>query len=130
MSEEEIQVVKAASCPSLSKASTITYEIGSKGDCQYIRLVGNSAGGLFCRDWISMADIKQLLSGSPKLTSKTLQPLYVGKSSNSPGFLLAAIVHENQNTAGNDSTPAVPRPEIPPKPSGVKIKKKQNEGGS
>ncbi len=94
MSEEEIKVIKTASCPSLSGSSTITYEIGSRGDSQYIRLSGNSGGGLFCRDWISIADIQQLLSGSAKITSKTLHPVYAGKSANSPGFLLGCVLHE------------------------------------
>lgn len=32
MNNEEIKVIKTASCPSLSGSSTITYEIGAKGD--------------------------------------------------------------------------------------------------
>jgi hypothetical protein len=94
MSEEEIKVVRKESCPSLSGSSTISYEIGSKGDCQYIRLAGNSAGGIFCKNWISMVDIQQLLLGISSVTSKTFQSVYVGKSSNSPGFIAACVINE------------------------------------
>ncbi len=118
--EEQIQVVRTASCPSLSERSTITYEIGSKGDSQYIRLSANSAGGLFCKEWVDFANILPLLAGSPNLTSKTLQPVYAGKSANSPGFLLAALIHEQLCTTGKDSTPAPP---TPPQKKPAKAKK-------
>ena len=105
MNEDEIQVVRTASCPSLSVRSTISYEIGSLGDSQYIRLTGNTAGGIFCKDWVAMAVIKQLLTGNPSITSKTLLPVYAGKSANSPGFLLAALVHEKMCSTGKGSSP-------------------------
>ena len=119
--EEEIQVVRTASCPSLSARSTITYEIGSKGENQYIRLSGNSAGGLFCKEWVPLSEIQQLLAGSPNLTSKTLQPLYAGKSSNSPGFLLACVI--NENLAEKDRSPADHDPESPSQKKPAKAKK-------
>jgi hypothetical protein len=111
MSEEEIKVVRTASCLSLSGRSTISYEFGSLGDSQYIRLSGNSAGGIFCKGWLAMADIQPLLSGNP--SSKTLQAVYAGKSTNSPGFLLAALVHENLCTTGKDSTETAPSKKAP-----------------
>lgn len=110
--EEEIQVTRTASCPSLSGRSTITYEVGSKGDSQYIRLSGNSAGGIYCKDWVPMAEIHQLLAGCTNIASTTLKPLYAGRSSNSPGFLLAALVHEKKCPTGKPTTAI---PEIPPK---------------
>jgi len=122
----EIQVVRTASCPSISGRSTISYEIGSLGDSQYIRLSGNSAGGIFCKDWVPMADIQKLLSGNSSITSKTLQPVYAGKSANSPGFLLAALVHEKLCTTGKDTTPTEATPTnpdtSPQKKSGKKAK--------
>lgn len=112
--KNEIQATKTASCPSLSGKSTITYDIGSQGDSQYIRLSGNSAGGLFCKLWIPLTDIQKLLSGSPKLTSKTFQPLYAGKSANSPGFLLACVFQER--LAERPTADPVPSP-LPQKES-------------
>jgi hypothetical protein len=126
--EEEIQIVRSGATLSLSGQSTITYDIGSKGEDQYVRISGNSASGLFCKDWISLADIQQLLEGSAKVTSKTLQPVYAGKSANSPGFLLAALVHEKLCTTGNDTTgkesvPAETSPEVPLQKKPAKVKK-------
>ena len=116
MCKEEIQVVRTESTLSLSERSTITYDIGNQGDSQYIRLSGNSGSGLYCKDWVAMADIKQLLSGNPTVTSKTLQPLFLGRSTNSPGFLLAAIVNEKILNIPTKSAPEVP----PSKPAKVK----------
>ena len=117
---QEIQVVRSDSCPSLSGRSTITYEIGNKGDSQYIRISGNSAGGLFCKEWVDMADIQPLLAGTPNITSKTLQKIYLHKSSNSPGFLLAALIHEKLCTTGKENNPATP---TPPQKKTAKAKK-------
>ena len=107
--QEEIKVIRKESCPSLSGSSTITYEIGCIGEQQYIRLAGNSGGGLFCKEWVKLDDIQQILSGCPKPTTRVISPLYVGKSSNSAGFLLACIL--NENLAKN----APPKVEPPPK---------------
>lgn len=124
---EEISSIRTESCPSLSGRSTITYEIGTKGDSQYIRLIGNSAGGLFCKDWVAMADIQALLAGCPTVTSKTLQPLYAGRSSNSPGFLVACIINEKMATGKdtNDIHPTTPAPSIPPKKTAKKVTAKK-----
>ena len=108
MSTEQIQVVRSGACPSLSGRSTITYDIGTLGDSQQIRISGNSGGGLFCKEWVAVADVQPLLSGNPSVTSKTLQPLYAGKSANSPGFLLAAIVKEKLCNNPNTDSPSKP----------------------
>jgi len=56
-----------------------------------------------------MADIQSLLVGNPSVTSKTLQPLFLGRSTNSPGFLLAAIVNEKLCNIPTKSAPDVPQ---------------------
>ncbi len=119
MCKEEIQVVRSGSCQSLSERSTINYDIGSQGDSQYIRLSGNSGSGLYCKEWVSIAAIKQLLSGTPSITSKALQPLFLGRSTNSPGFLLATIVNEKLCSIPTKSAPEAPQS----KPSKVKKSK-------
>jgi hypothetical protein len=122
----EIQVTRSASCQSLSERSTISYDIGTIGDSQYIRLSGNSAGGLFCKEWVSMADIQKLLEGKTSVTSKTLQPVYAGKSANSPGFLLAALISEKmatgKDTTTKDSIPTEKLPATPPQKKPAKNK--------
>lgn len=126
--EEEIQVSRTASCLSLSGRSTISYELGNKGESQWIRLSANSAGGLYSKIWLPLADIQKLLAGSTSVTSKTLQPLYAGKSANSSGFLLAALIHEKmavgKDTTPKDSIPAETLPAIPPQKKPTKKTKK------
>lgn len=119
MNEEEIKVIRTASTNSLSGKSTISYEIGTRGDQQYIRLTGNSAGGLFCKEWILLSDVQQLLKGVALPTSKTLQPLYEGRSSNSPGFLLACAIQEGLVEKTPASEQPTPKP-VSSKPAKVK----------
>lgn len=92
MSEEEIIILKTASCPSLSERSTLTYEIGGKSDKSiYIRLKENDGAGMFSKEWQSLAQIDLLLSADDKpITSKSMQPIFSG-SVNSAGFLLAVL---------------------------------------
>ncbi|MGE0155440.1 MAG: hypothetical protein AB7T17_00230 [Geobacter sp.] len=87
---DQPEVTKTANCPSLSGSSTLTYEVGTTEEDTYYRVVGNSAAGLFCKDWIPLSQITPLLTNST-ITSGTLKELYDGKSNNSPGFLLAIL---------------------------------------
>ena len=95
LNEEEIRVLKTASCPSLSGRSDLTYEIGCDGGkAIYIRLTANTGAGMFSKAWIPLAQIAKLLSADDKpITSKTLRSLYTG-SSNSCGFFLALMKNE------------------------------------
>lgn len=91
--QPEVVVTKSATCPSLSGASTLTYEVGTTEQDTYYRVVGNSAAGLFSKDWIPLSQITPLLTNST-ITSGTLKELYEGRSNNSPGFLLAVLKAE------------------------------------
>ncbi len=105
---DEIIITKSASAPSLSGRGTIEYEIGTIGDEQYIRLSGNSGGGLFSKEWIKVAEIQELLKHVAKPSTSTIRHLYEGKSSNSPGFLLACLFHEKiaeRITSPDESVP-------------------------
>lgn len=92
---EEIRTIKTTSCPSLSERSTLTYEIGVKGDKDIqIRLTGNTSSGMYSSSWQSMAQIAVLLSADGKpISSRTIRPIYEG-SVNSAGFLLAVLKNE------------------------------------
>lgn len=91
-------ILKAQTCPSLSGRSELTYHIGKSSDgAIFIRITQNSGTGLFNADWVSLDDIETLITGVPEsklLTSSALQPVYRGKSSNSPAFLFAALKAE------------------------------------
>jgi hypothetical protein len=92
---KSIRVVKTNSCQSLSGKSTITYKIGIDEQSDIVICIqSNSGGGYFNAEWLTMDSILKMLEKHPKVTSFLLRSLYVGKSTNSPGFLLAALLHE------------------------------------
>jgi hypothetical protein len=96
--ETPIRVLKVGTCPSLSGRSILTYHLGSNADSQiHLRIVQNSSSGQFNANWVSLEDIQRCLTQHPAgkpLTSAVLQPVFRGKSSNSPAFLFAALKAE------------------------------------
>lgn len=96
--ESVVRTIKIATCPSLTARSKLTYHIGCSADSVvYFRVVANSAAGAFNQDWVSLASIRQAFTRAKSekaLTSFYLHSLYVGKSVNTPAFLLAALKNE------------------------------------
>jgi len=92
-SSEQPEITKTATCPSLSGASNLTYEVGSTEQDTFFRITANTAAGLFCKEWIPLSRITDLLANG-SITSTTLKAVYQGKSSNSNGFLLAVLKAE------------------------------------
>jgi hypothetical protein len=90
-------IIKIATCPTCSGKATLTYHFGCNDDKQvYIRIVANSGGGFFSDEWIKLADIKAALDIALfPVTSFPLIKLFIGKSVNTPGFLLAVLKHES-----------------------------------
>lgn len=143
MNEEEIRVVKTASCPSLSERSTLDYAIGCKDDKSiYVRLTENTGSGMFSKEWVPLAQIDLLLSADDKpITSRTIRSLYSG-SVNSAGFLLAVlkdvglIKNIEENSRGYIRTDpqkftseihALLENAVPPEGKPAKVKKIKNE---
>ena len=96
--ETAVRVLKRGTCPTLSKKSTICFEIGvdSRGDAQ-LHVVDNSGGGSFSDDWVRFKDIQSALDRAPKgtpVTSYLLNPLFRGVSQNTVGFIWAVLVQE------------------------------------
>jgi hypothetical protein len=94
--ETDIRILKIASCPSVTKKSTLTYQIGCtpEGAIQ-LRIYANSAAGFFSQEWVPWPAIDETLSqGGGEFTSLVLQPLFKGKSMNNPAFLLAVLLSE------------------------------------
>lgn len=89
---DNLRVLKVATCPSLSRASQITYHLALKEDDDqvYLRIAGNSGGGLFAKEAVALEAIITAIQGDQPITGKTLRPLFRGKSANTPGFALAA----------------------------------------
>ena len=90
---QEILILKTSETTSLSGKSTLTYQIGLKGDEICISLTGNSGAGIFNKDWFDIEKIYSLLASEKKsITSGSLHGLFEGRSSNTPGFLLAVLL--------------------------------------
>lgn len=98
INETPARILKVSTCSTLSGRSELTYHLGSTtdGEIQF-RIVSNSGNGQFNSNWVSLTAIEKLLSQHPldkSMTSRTMQPLFRGKSSNSPAFLFAALKAE------------------------------------
>ena len=97
---DPFRILKIATCPSLSGRSTLTYHVGVPRSVEgevvapYIRVYANSAAGLFSNDWVALDVIQQQFAdaiGKQPITARLLNPLFRGKSANSPAFLFAAL---------------------------------------
>lgn len=90
---DPIVVICQGNCDSLSGRSTITFEIGKHTDdgSLHIRISGNSAAGMFCKDWVSSDSIHDIVLAAFELNAACFHPLYEGRSINTAGFLLAAL---------------------------------------
>jgi hypothetical protein len=93
-----VRAIHSAACPSLSGKSQITYELGRDDEARvYVRVEANTGGCFFSREWVPLEAVEKLLDKAPKdrpLSAPTLQPLFRGRSVNTPAFLLAALVQE------------------------------------
>ena len=94
--QENIRIIKINSCKSLSGKSTLEYQLGCTEDSNtFVRIVKNSGGGWFSKEWISLTLLITTLESSTQLlTSFTFQPLYKGTSVNTAAFIFAAIKEE------------------------------------
>jgi hypothetical protein len=91
-----MRIIKIASCPTCSGKANLTYHVGCTKDNQvHIRIVENSGGGFFSEEWVSLKAILAALDKAPHpITAVPFINLFIGKSVNTPGFLLAVLKHE------------------------------------
>lgn len=91
---DSITHIYGSSCASLSRKSTLTYEIGErKSDgLLYLRIVGNTGRGTWSKGWVCSKRIDGVVVNQDILTGKALHNLQEGKSRNTGGFLLAALL--------------------------------------
>jgi hypothetical protein len=96
--DDTMRVLATGTCETLSGSSKLTYHIGCMPDGEiYLRVHGNTGGGFFSQEWISLRDILTALKKRPDgkpITSILLNPLFRGKSANTPGFMMAVLLHE------------------------------------
>ena len=99
-----IRILKIGTCSSLSGRSELTYHLGCNAESEFhFRVVQNSGNGQFNAEWVSLTLIEKLLTQHPAdkpLTSRIMQPLFRGKSSNSPAFLFVSLKAEGLVKAG------------------------------
>ena len=96
--DDTMRVLSTGTCETLSGSSKLTYHIGSMPDGEiYLRVHSNTGGGFFSQEWISLRDILTALKKRPDgkpITSILLNPLFRGRSANTPGFMMAVLLHE------------------------------------
>ena len=96
--DDSMNVAKAGTCDTLTKKSRLTCHVGTQPDGEvYLHIHKNSGNGFFSQEWIAPADIQKVLSKIPvgkPVTAIMLNDLFTGKFVNTPGFLLAVLVHE------------------------------------
>lgn len=90
--DDPVRVIQTSSCFSLTARSTLSYELGIKGDSElYLRLISNTASGFFSKEWTPCAVIEQMIAGSSELTSTSFKKLFPNKSVNTGGFVMAVV---------------------------------------
>ena len=103
-SDSLIRILKIGTCTSLSGRSELTYHLGCNAESEiHFRVVQNSGNGQFNAEWVSLTLIEKLLTQHPAdkaLTSRVMQPVFRGKSSNSPAFLFVSLKAEGLVKAG------------------------------
>lgn len=95
--EREVRILKAGTCPTLNGKSTLTYEVGAKSASEIaLRVTACSGGGFFSQEWVPLTSIGRVIQGAGKegLTSFSFRNVFIGKSVNTAGFLLAALRQE------------------------------------
>jgi hypothetical protein len=88
-----IEVIYQGECLSISTRSQISYAIGrhTEDGTLHLAIVGNSGGGMWCKDWASASAIQDVVVGEGELTAKSFHVLHAGRSINTGGFVLAAL---------------------------------------
>lgn len=91
-----MRIIKIASCPTCSGKATLTYHFGCSKDSQvHIRIIENTGGGFFSEEWVPLKATLAALDKAPHpITAVPFINLFIGKSVNTPGFLLAVLKHE------------------------------------
>lgn len=94
-----LKILQTTKCRTISDKSELTYNIAMDGKgSTLIRINNNTGGGYWSHEWVSFDRILMTLREVPEdrpVTSIHLFKLFEGKSSNTPGFLLAVLLKEN-----------------------------------
>jgi len=93
--KSQINPLSHATCPTLSRRSTLSYELGRSSDkAVHFRITHNDGGGFFSPEWVAWSDILDAIKNVQPVTSSSLRAIFKGKSVNTSGFLLAVLIAE------------------------------------
>ncbi len=93
----EISIVSTLKTKTVTGKSDLTYHLGKDDDdTPYIRIWQNTGNGYFSNEWLPLDAIIDILEGQKggSFTSRAFEPLFNGKSVNTPGFLVAALLKD------------------------------------
>ena len=95
--EPSLKIISTSKCQSISGKASLNYNVATDDEGNiFIRVSGNTGGGYFSNEWVSLDNITSVLSDvtGEHITSINLIPLFKGKSVNTPGYLLAVLLKE------------------------------------
>ena len=95
--KSEIEILLTQKTKTVSKKSDLTYHLGKDEESSaYIRIYVNTGNGFFSNEWISLSAIIDILEKHKvaSFTSLAFEPLFRGRSSNTPAFLAAVLLNE------------------------------------
>lgn len=93
----EIAIVSTLKTQTVTGKSDLTYHLGKDdADNPYIRIWQNTGNGFFSNEWLPLEAIIEILEKQcgESFTSFAFDPLFKGKSVNTPAFLVAALLNE------------------------------------
>jgi hypothetical protein len=93
----DIEIVATQKTKTVSGKSDLTYHLGKDDDANiYVRIWVNSSNGFFNNEWVPLSATIELLEkqADSSFTSFVFESLFKGKSVNTPGFLVAALLNE------------------------------------
>jgi hypothetical protein len=102
----EVVVDYRAECDSLTARSVLTFEAGHdpKTNEPMLRIVRNSGGGMFCKDWAPIELIDAILAKADPLTGRAFNEVHPGRSINQGSFTLAILKDLGVVQAKDDNT--------------------------
>lgn len=94
-----VRILKIGSSPTLSGKGTLQYHLGCTSDGGILfRVDANSGSGYFSNEWIEMSAIQlassKIPADKPVTSYLLLNPLFHGRSTNTPAFLMAVLKQE------------------------------------
>jgi hypothetical protein len=91
---------------SLSGRSVLTYQAGHdpQTNVPMLRIVRNSGGGMFCKEWAPIEHIDAILAKADPLTGRAFNDVHPGRSINQGSFTLGILKDLGVVQAKEDNT--------------------------